>query len=210
MRGFRGVTAAMIDLGRLSESAMNLRTAPAMDKATFRRWLEHQERRFELVEGRPRVLPHFAMTHARICGKLFTMLTARIDLDRFDITLADFAVGTGPASIRFPDVLVCPRLADGQAHETSDALVLIEVLSPSTAAEDFGPKRDEYLSLSVLRSYVIFAQDKPSAWLWQRRPDADWPNEPTLLDGTGAALELPELDAVLSLAEIYSGVGLGH
>jgi hypothetical protein len=104
MRGFRGVTAAMIDLGRLSESAMNLRTAPAMDKATFRRWLEHQERRFELVEGRPRVLPHFAMTHARICGKLFTMLTARIDLDRFDITLADFAVGTGPASIRFPDV----------------------------------------------------------------------------------------------------------
>jgi Uma2 family endonuclease len=188
------------------ESAMNIRTTPLMDKASFWAWLEHQPRRHELVDGVPRMLPNVAMNHARICGRVAMSLMRQLDASKVDVTQADFAVETGRNTIRYADVMVCNRLDDGSARSTSDALLLVEVLSPSSVHVDFGPKLVEYTALPSLSAYLILAQDRISAWLWAREPDGTWPEHPTVVENPEGTVQIDGLAITIAMAEIYTGV----
>ncbi|MBV9066876.1 MAG: hypothetical protein JO004_14075, partial [Methylobacteriaceae bacterium] len=115
-------------------------------------------------------------------------------------------VETGESSIRFADVMVEPFTREN-ARSTSDALVLLEVLSPSTMHVDFHEKLDEYKGLQPLGSYVICAQDEARVWAWTRHEGA-WPDAPEVLEGLDAAVALPVLGIILPLAEIYRNITL--
>ena len=58
---------------------MNVRTTPPMDKATFFRWLERQERRHDLVDGVPRMLPYVTRYHERIATNVVLLLGKVLD-----------------------------------------------------------------------------------------------------------------------------------
>ncbi|HMK78019.1 MAG TPA: Uma2 family endonuclease [Xanthobacteraceae bacterium] len=57
---------------------------------------------------------------------------------------------------------------DGTGYTSTDPVLLIEVLSPSSEALDLGDKAAEYLRLPSLRTYVVVAQNEAKAWVWQR------------------------------------------
>ena len=59
-----------------------------------------------------------------------------------------------------PDALVVcpsPRL---DAIEIPNPVIVVEVLSPSTAADDHGPKLDGYFSLPSVEHYLILDPDR--------------------------------------------------
>jgi len=87
---------------------MNVRTDVRMDKAQFFNWLEHQERKYELAEGRVVMLPYETRPHSQICTNLILALGARLDPTRFGIHGGEFAVETQSRSVRFADILVEP------------------------------------------------------------------------------------------------------
>jgi hypothetical protein len=142
---------------------MNVRTKVRMDKAQFFDWLEHQERKHELADGRVVMLPYVTRPHSQICTNAILALGARLDLTQFGIHGGEFAIETGDRSVRFADIMVEP-FTEENTRSTAKALLLIEVLSPSTMPVDFHEKLDEYKGLAALGSYVICAQDmKPAS-----------------------------------------------
>jgi Uma2 family endonuclease len=142
--------------------------------------------------------------HARICTNVVAALLARLDPEKFDIVQGDFAVETGDRNIRFADVLVEPFSGEN-ARSTANAMLLVEVLSPSTMHIDFHEKLDEYKGLAALGTYVICAQDEARVWVWTRS-DRAWPEAPEVLEGLNAAVAVPALGITLPLAEVYRNI----
>jgi Uma2 family endonuclease len=185
---------------------MNVRTDVRMDKAQFFAWLERQDRKHELADGRVVMLPYVTRPHSQISTNVILALGARLDPARFGMHGGEFAIDTGDRSIRFADIMVEPFTQEN-APSTANALLLVEVLSPSTMHVDFHEKLDEYKGLLALGTYLICAQDEARVWVWTRQ-DGAWPQAPEVLEGLDGAVEVPALGITLPLAEIYRNVTL--
>jgi Uma2 family endonuclease len=92
---------------------------------------------------------------------------------------------------------------DGQA--STDPLIVIEVLSPSSEADDDGDKRVDFQSLPSLQAYVLAAQDERRVKVYRRGNDGAWRRDPDA-HGDGDSFELPTLSAVISIAELYDDI----
>ena len=80
-------------------------------------------------------------------------------------------------------------------------VLIVEILSPSTAEYDHTTKFENYQKLPSLRHYLLISQ---SAWIveWFRRDDTgQWIY--TLLSSPASTLEIPDLGLVLPLRELY-------
>ena len=187
---------------------MNVVSRQRMDKASFFAWTERQERKYELVDGVVVMMVNVTRHHARICTNVVIALSTLLDRDRYDITQGDFAVETGDQSVRYADVMVEPFGAVGKDRSTLSALLLVEVLSPSSMHVDFHDKLHEYLAIPALGTYIICAQDSRRAWVWTRA-GATWPREPHIVEAADALIDVPVLGVKLPLTEIYRGIDIG-
>ena len=184
---------------------MNVVSRQHMDKAAFFAWTDRQERKYELADGVVVMMPNVTRHHARICTNLVIALSQKLDRARYDITQGDFAVETGERSVRYADVMVEPFGAGGADRSTLSALLLVEVLSPSSMHVDFHEKLHEYQAIPALGTYVICAQDAPRVWVWTREAGV-WPREPRIVEAAEGAVDVPVLGVRLELSEIYRGV----
>jgi Uma2 family endonuclease len=183
---------------------MTLHAPMPMTKEAFLAFIDEREERYEFAGGRAVMMVKVTRNHAVVTVNLIVALKQRLSADRYDIASEAFAVNVGP-NVRFPDVLVQPRMADGSALEAKSPVLIAEVLSPSTLRTNFGEKRAEYLSLPSLDAYLILSQDQPEVWLWQRR-DKEFPSEPERIAGADQSLRLNASGIEIPLAEIYDGV----
>lgn len=77
----------------------------------------------------------------------------------------------------YPDiVVVCgePTFQDGTFDTLLNPTLIVEILSPATAAYDQGEKFALYRSLPSLREYILIHQDQPRLALYRRDPDGRW------------------------------------
>jgi Uma2 family endonuclease len=169
----------------------------------FLRWNENREGKREFVNGRVvEMIINTTASHARLAMRLVLQLGSMLDPALFAITSADFAVRTA-RGIRFPDVMVEAMGGEGKALATSEPLLIAEILSPSTMATDFGPKRDEYTALASLAHYLVLSQDEMRIWLWSRNEEGRF-GEPELHDAE--TVDLPGLGLTLDLPSLYAGI----
>ncbi|UIJ73653.1 Uma2 family endonuclease [Aurantimonas sp. HBX-1] len=174
--------------------------------AAFFDWLESQPRRYELVDGAPQMQPFVKRSHSQIAGNIAHILQTKIDRSAFIVHQGDFAIQTGPRSIRYADILVEPAGRSPGDRSTDNAVLIVEVLSESTAPEDFGPKRVEYQGLAALRTYLVVDQETPRVWQWDRGDDGKWPALATI--SNAGAPWVAALNCELPFDEIYFGVPL--
>src|SRR5439155_19669478 len=160
---------------------MTVHATPTMTKEAFLAWVEHREERYEYAGGRVIMMVRVTWNHAVVTTSLVAALISRIDRDTHDVASEAFAVDVG-GSLRFPDVLVQSIPADGRALAAATPILIAEVLSPGTFHIDFGDKRQEYLALPSLETYVIASADEPRLWVWQRT-EGQFPSEPEVSEG---------------------------
>lgn len=95
---------------------------------------------------------------------------------------------------------------DAPRDLTATAPVLVaEVLSPSAERLDLEDKAAEYLRVSSLAAYLVFAQDEFKAWVWTRGL-VDFSPGPKVYTERDRAISIPELGIDLPLTEIYARV----
>jgi Uma2 family endonuclease len=107
----------------------------------------------------------------------------------------------------YPDVMISCDPADQQAQRIFHApVLLIEVLSPSTAEYDRGRKFNQYKKLPSLQHYLLVSQ---TSWLveWYRR-EANGIWSITALVESSDVLDIPDLNISLMVADIYEGTGI--
>lgn len=117
---------------------------------------------------------------------------------------SDMKIHTGDGNNTFPDVaVVCgPRhYHGGRTDVISNPLLIVEVLSPSTAGYDRGEKFDHYRTVPTLADYLLVSMDEPRVFHYSLRGDLWVFQETTGLD---AAITLPSIETTLALADIYA------
>ncbi len=105
----------------------------------------------------------------------------------------------------YPDVsVVCPPIEGDSEEVISNPILLVEVLSPSTADFDRGGKFGHYRQIPSLQEYLVFWQDEARVEQHTRTADKLW----LLREVTGrdAVLQLASLNLPLPLREIYDKV----
>ncbi|HEX8663630.1 MAG TPA: Uma2 family endonuclease [Beijerinckiaceae bacterium] len=161
------------------------------------------EERWELLDGQPTLMAPQNERHQAIVMNLLLRLGPAADargcraLPGLGI-LNDEVDNYAP----IPDIVVrCgPLRPDGYAH---DPVLIAEVLSPSTMSNDRGRKVEFYKALPSLRTLLIIYQDEIRVELWRREAE-DW--RFSVLKGAETRLDVPDLEASLTLAEIYKGI----
>jgi Uma2 family endonuclease len=181
---------------------MNVQLPLRIDKSAFLDWVQGREGRHELAAGRVVMMTGASLNHAIIVGNLQSVLKAQLDARTWRV-VADFGLDTGPETVRYPDILVHRRGHRGGDLTTDAPALLIEVLSPSTATFDLGDKAAEYLRLTSLSAYVVFAQDSRKAWVWVRG-EAGFPLGPDVVEGDDETVRVPGLAIVLRFSEVYA------
>lgn len=108
----------------------------------------------------------------------------------------------------YPDtVIVCgkSKIKKFKGLETLlNPVVIVEVLSPSTADYDKGAKFDHYRAIESLQEYVLVWQDKKRIARYTKQTDESW----VLRDfiGEEAEIALTSIDCALSMEDVYDKV----
>ncbi|QDT14435.1 Uma2 family endonuclease [Alienimonas californiensis] len=110
----------------------------------------------------------------RICRIFEDLLAGR----RFEIYQSDMRLRVPSGRFRYPDVTVAPappELSPGEEQDTLlNPVVLVEVLSPSTATIDQVQKQAEYREIPSLTDYLILSQDEPRCDHYSRMGAEAW------------------------------------
>ena len=141
--------------------------------------------------------------HSRICANITEVLNPAARRMGCRLYQSDMKLRLNAGTTFFyPDVLVaCGPDNPADDFETEPCL-LIEVLSPSTAANDRVGKYSVYTALPSLQTYLMVEQAERHIYAYERQGEA-WAL--TELKG-GGEIALPYLGRTLSLEEIYVGV----
>lgn len=182
-------------------------SVPRMSIEAFEAWAERQDGRYELVRGHPVMMNQTTWNHSKITTNLILALGQVIDRNAFHIAAGDFALQTGEDTLRLADILITPSNRSGKDRRTDEAMVIIEILSPSTTSEDFGPKQIEYLALTSLEAYLIVAQDKACVWAWIKGTDG-FPQKPEVIEALDAKITIDALGVTLAMKDIFARVDI--
>ena len=113
------------------------------------------------------------------------------------------ALGSGLATYPGGSVVCGPLQRDpDDRHTVLNPTVLVEVLSPTTAAYDRTAKVEDYKSIPSLGEVLLVAHDEVLCELWRRNQDGTWSR--TEARG-GETVELSSLGCTLAVDEVYEG-----
>jgi Uma2 family endonuclease len=107
----------------------------------------------------------------------------------------------------YPDVLVtCSALDQASAMVKSEPKLIVEVLSPTTAAYDRGLKFGHYRALPSLEEYLLVDLDTRASDCYRKGADGLWVLHPF---GRGAAVELASVALTVTAAQLFAEVAEG-
>jgi Uma2 family endonuclease len=146
--------------------------------------------------------------HNMIAGNIFLSLGTRLRGKKCRPFNSDTKVRVRlPTHVRFyyPDVqVVClPNPVEDSFQDQPQ--VIVEVLSESTRRTDEGEKRDAYLTIPTLETYLLVDSANKEVVVYQRDDTAF---QRTIHTGDEGVIPLPGLGLELPMAEIYEGVQL--
>lgn len=139
-------------------------------------WEHIQAERHEYVDGQVFAMAGAKRSHAIVAGNVFAALHAALADGPCRAFVSDMKVRVEKANAFFyPDVAVTcdPRDVD---HDYAMAypVLIVEVLSESTAAYDRGEKFARYRQLDSLEEYLLIDPDARHADLFRRDRQGNW------------------------------------
>ena len=159
----------------------------------------------EYLDGKIIAMSGASRAHNRITVDITIQLGNQLMASECEVFAGDMRVRPGPArsAYFYPDVVVVcdePRFEDDTFDTLLNPLVVIEVLSPSTAAYDRGEKFERYKVLTSLQEYILISQDTVHIERYHRQ-GTQW-HQDTFQD-FDAVLPLSSIDCALPLRAIY-------
>lgn len=166
--------------------------------------------RHEYVAGQIYAMTGASIRHNLIAGSLYSALRSHLKASPCRVTMEGVKLHVArDNAYYYPDVMVScdPRLEKLTADDAviDQPLVVIEVLSESTAGIDRREKMSAYRKLASLKEYVLVEQNSRHAEVFRRVGDVGWEQ---VIYEAGDTLELPSLEFHLPLDEIYDGTGI--
>lgn len=154
---------------------------------------------FGMAGGSPR--------HSEIAANWIGFLWAKLPRTRCRLFTSDLRVRiANTGDYVYPDVsVVCDeaKFHGPSADALTNPVLLVEVLSPSTADYDRGKKFELYRQIDSLQDYIMSDSKSPRVEHLHRQPDSSWIFRE--YRGLESVVEIPSIGCTVPLAEIYSG-----
>jgi len=177
-----------------------LALTPPFTLEDFLVWEPRQEWHYEWDGVQPVAMVGGTARHSELASRINDALRAALRGGHCRVFRSDMRVMTERNTrIRYPDLVVTCSPVPPDDQVVPDPVLIIEVLSETTAGTDRGIKRIEYAALPSLTRYVMLAHDAPIAVVCDRADGFRERQEDTVL-------ELPEFGVRLPLAELYAGL----
>lgn len=161
------------------------------------------EFRSEYVAGKIYAMAGASETHNTIASSLHALIETNLRLE-CRVWQSDMKVAIENDGQRFgyyPDIMAaCGENTDDQYVRTNPILI-VEVLSDSTARTDLKEKFDNYTSIPTLLEYVVVSQDVPLVRIFRRR--TGWECENYRADDT---FRLESVDLDVPVLHVYRRV----
>ena len=168
----------------------------------FLEWEHRQPQRHEFLAGEVVAMTGTTDRHNTVSLNLAFALREGLRGSPCRVFMADVMVRVEADDMGFyPDVMVtCSEADRADPYVKREPLVVMEVLSETTAAYDIGEKFSAYRQLPSLREYVLVDPERPRAEVFRRQADGRW-----LVDTLGLSdrLELASLGLEIPMSEVY-------
>lgn len=143
--------------------------------ADYLAWEQRQPERHEYVRGEVFAMAGTTDRHNEISGNFYTLLRQHLRGTPCRVFMADVKVRVEAADCGFyPDLQVtCAESDRADRLVKRFPVLVVEVLSDSTASYDLGDKFAAYQQLDSLREYVLVDQERIRVQVYRRR-DGQW------------------------------------
>ena len=167
------------------------------------------EGRYEYFAGEIVCMSGGSLSYNRIMSNLMAELGSQLAGSGCEVLPSEMRIKVPMAlPYRYPDVVVVcgePEIETLQGQELLvNPVLLIEILSPSTAVYDQGKKFEAYQSISTFREYVLVAQARAQITHYFRPPDGQWLRND--LVGLKNQIVLSSIGCTLTFEQIYRRV----
>jgi Uma2 family endonuclease len=175
--------------------------ANSFDAAAYLTWEEAQPERNEYIDGEVFAMVGVRQSHNVATLNLATALRRELKGSPYRVFIESVKTRIEAAdSFFYPDVVVTCDTRDRETPQyVSHPLLVVEVLSDSTAAFDRGAKFAAYRKLESLQDYVLIDVAAQRVEVFRRNAENHW----VLYDyGMGDVLELASLSLNLQVSEV--------
>lgn len=187
--------------------------ASPLNKVTVEDYLkieEESQMKYEFHNGFIYAMAGGTLNHGLICGNVFGEIRQKIkELNKSCRPMTSeikLYVETAN-SFLYPDAMVtCEEIekSTSDSNAITNPVIIIEVLSKSTAAYDRSDKFFMYQQLSSLQEYILIEQSKPQIEVYRRASSDLW--EINRIQGLDEQLYLKSIDALIALSDIYEDI----
>ena len=164
----------------------------------------------EYLNGQIFAMSGASRAHSLITSNISNRLYNQLVASDCEVHSSDMRVQPSPIAYFYPDVVVAygePRFGDDVYDTLLNPIVIVEVLSPSTAAYDRGEKFSHYKQLISLQDYILVSQHKVCVehhW----RQDQHW--ELTEFCAPEDVMSLISIGCEIPLHDIYRRVAVAE
>jgi Uma2 family endonuclease len=182
-----------------------LATRP-LTKADFFDFMSKEpEGRYEFEDGRIVDMTGGTRNHSAVGSKFLIEIGKQIDDTLWTVHGHDRGVEL-PDSVRYPDVIVDRTTEDGASRWTTEPILIVEVLSPSSRRRDLVRKAAEYVGIPTLRGYIVAEPDEPRCYVWVRDAMGQFPEHGDEIHGKGGVVIVSALGVTIKLGDVYRQV----
>jgi len=170
---------------------------------------ENSEEKHEYFNGEVFAMSGGSADHARISGNVYSAIQQKLSGQSCEAFNSDMRLKV-PAAFpyRYPDAsVVCgePAFEETRGQQMLvNPILIVEVLSPSTAAYDLGEKFTAYQSIETFREFVLISQERPHVIHHVYQAKNKWLRSE--IEGLDSELTLESINVTLTLREIYQRV----
>lgn len=164
----------------------------------------------EYLNGQIFAMSGASRAHSLITSNISNSLYNQLLESDCEVHSSDMRVQASPTAYFYPDVLVVcdePRFADDVFDTLLNPIVIVEVLSPSTAAYDRGEKFEQYQQRTSLQDYILVSQHRFCVEHYRRQGE-QWAH--TEFRAPEDVLPLTSIGCKISLHDIYRRVTIAE
>ncbi len=161
----------------------------------------NSEVKHEFVEGQLIEMPGEKRVANRVAGSIYALLLRLLNHKVFEVYIQDVKLSTVKNKrYRYPDVMVVPVIDDEDDDMVHQAILIAEVLSPSTEKTDRNEKLKEYSKIPSVQYYLLVSQEETVIELYKRNGNIF---EYSFYTEKTDIIDLPFFDIKLTLDDIY-------
>ena len=164
--------------------------------------------KYEYHNGKIFALAGGTLHHGLLCGNIYAELRSHLKTKKADCkpftSEIKLSIKTRNSFV-YPDAMVvCGKLEMSQQDKNAitNPILVVEVLSKSTANYDRGDKFFLYRQIPSLQEYVLISQEKPQVDVFYNKPNTDlW--QITRFEGLENTIFLQSLHIKIAMADLY-------